>query len=385
MTTLASSRPAAPAGSPMGIVLIVALVGLVASAAYVIGQLMAHGHTAYNGDSRGIFWGLPIVTYDFFLLSSTGLAMLASVWTVFRVEAYRPIARRALWLAVAALVGGVAALFLELGYPLRAMFMIPFSGATSAPLFWKVWGVIVYSLALLWLIVGWLLPGRDEPPRGAAVLALVAAVYITFVAGGVYGWMSMRPFWYGGEMSLAFLVESLLGAVTFVIIFTHLAHGFNADRLDEPTRTLFAGRLGGLFAILMIAHAFFVVSRLIAGLYANADGMQVWHHLWSRPMFQVELWVGLGLPIVLTAVPSLRRNLQLQLLAAVVAVVALFVARYDFVIGGQLVPLFKGSWVHGLLEYRPSAAEWAVLALSIFLSNTVNALGEKRLALDERA
>ena len=381
MTTLAQPRPGTAPGL-MNMVLIGAVVGLLASAAYVALQLMSQGHGAYNGDSRGIFWGLPIVTYDFFLLSSTGLAMLASVWTVFRVDAYRAIARRALWLAVAALAGGVAALFLELGYPLRAVFMIPFSGSTSAPLFWKVWGVIFYGIGLLWMIAAWLRPNQADPPRAAAVLTLVAAVFITFIAGGVYGWMSMRPFWFGGEMSLAFLVESLLGAVTFTIIFTHVARGFDVNRFTAAERELFAGRLGGLFAILMVAHAFFVVSRLVSGLYANDDGMQVWHYLWSRPLFHLELWVGLGLPIVLTVLPSLRRNLQLQLLAAVIAIVALFVARYDFVIGGQLVPLFKGSWVHGLLEYRPSATEWAVLALAVFLANTVNALGERVLRLD---
>ncbi|NIU61208.1 MAG: hypothetical protein GWN66_06430, partial [Pseudomonas stutzeri] len=75
-------------------------------------------------------------------------------------------------------------------------------------------------------------------------MALIAALGITFVAGGVYGWMSMRPFWFGGEMSLAFFVEALLGAVTFVIIFTHLAHGFDSARFDERTRALFAGPLG---------------------------------------------------------------------------------------------------------------------------------------------
>ncbi|NIU61207.1 MAG: polysulfide reductase, partial [Pseudomonas stutzeri] len=90
--------------------------------------------------------GLPIVTYDFFLLASTGLAMLASTWTVFRLPAFEPIARRATWLAIAALLGGVAALFMELGYPLRAMLLIPFSFSTSAPLFWKVWGVIFYTV-----------------------------------------------------------------------------------------------------------------------------------------------------------------------------------------------------------------------------------------------
>lgn len=381
MTTLA--QPRSLFGGLMGQVLALAAVGLLAAGGYVISQLLTVGHAAYNGDSLGIFWGLPIVTYDFFLLSSTGLTMLASVWTVFLVPAFEPIARRALWLAVAALIGGVAALFMELGYPLRALLLIPFSMATSAPLFWKVWGIIIYAVALALLVLNWLLPRRaGEPSRGAAAVALGAAVYITFVAGGVYGWMAMRPFWFGGEMSLAFMVEALLGAVTFVIIFTHLAHGFNTDGLDRKTRELFAGPLAGLFAVLMVAHAFFVVSRLIAGLWSNADGMEVWHYLWSRPLFQAELWIGLGLPLVLTVHPGLRKSLSAQLLAAVVAIVALFIARYDFVIGGQMVALFKGSWAHGLLSYTPSMTEWAALAAAVFLSNAVNAAGEQRLGLD---
>ncbi|MFN3631092.1 MAG: NrfD/PsrC family molybdoenzyme membrane anchor subunit, partial [Casimicrobiaceae bacterium] len=332
MNTIAQSRPAA--GSSMGLVFILAAAGLVLAGGYVISQLLTVGHTAYGGDSRGIFWGLPIVTYDFFLLSSTGLAMLASAWTVFRIPSFEPIARRAILLAIAALVGGVAALFMELGYPLRAMLLIPISGSTSAPLFWKVWGVIFYTIALAWLAVSWLLPRASEPPKAAAMLAFLAAVYITFVAGGVYGWMSMRPFWHGGEVSIAFLIESILGAVTFVVIFTHLAAGFDANRIPARTRELFAGPLAGLFAVTLVAHALFVIARLVAGLYSNADGMEVWQHLWKSPLFHAELWLGLGVPLLIMLTPSLRRSLSLQLVAAIIAIVALFVSRYHFVTGG---------------------------------------------------
>lgn len=384
MNTLAQPRPA-PDAPLMGLVLVAAAIGLVVTGGYVLSQLLSIGHTAFASDSRGIFWGLPIVTYDFFLLSSTGLTMLASAWTVFGIKDFEPIARRALWLAVAALVGGVAALFMELGYPLRAMLLIPTAFQTSAPLFWKVWGVVFYAIALAVLVLTWLVPGRDARPAAwAATLALVAAVFITFVAGTVYGMLAMRPFWFGGEISLAFIVESLLGAVTFVIIFTHLAHGMNSARFSEATRRLFTGPLAGLFGVLMVAHALFVVARLVAGLWSNADGMQVWDHLWSRPGFQAQLWIGIGVPLLITVLPGLRRSLGLQLVAAVIAIVALFVARFDFVLGGQLVPLFKGSWVHGLLSYTPSLTEWAVFAAAIFLANVVNAAGEKFLGLGDR-
>ena len=167
----------------------------------------------------------------------------------------------------------------------------------------------------------------------------------------------------------------------YAVIFTHLAHGLDTGRFDERTRALFTGPLAGLFGVLLVAHAFFVISRLVVGLWSNADGMQVWHHLWSRPLFQAELWIGVGVPLLITVLPSLRKSLGLQLLAAVIALVALFVARFDFVLGGQLVALFKGSWAHGLLNYTPSLAEWAVLASAVALANLVNALGEKKLFL----
>ena len=381
MNTLAQPRPAASAPL-MGLVLIAAAVGLVAAGGFVLSQLMSVGHAAYNSDSRGIFWGLPIVTYDFFLLSSTGLTMLASAWTVFGLKDFEPIARRALWLAVAAMVGGVAALFMELGTPLRAMLLIPISFQTDAPLFWKVWGIIFYTVALAVLVLKWLAAGADaQPPKWACVLAFASAVFITFVAGTVYGMMAMRPFWFGGEISLGFIVQALLGGVTFIIIFTHLAHGMDSSRFDERTRTLFTGTLAGLFGVLMVAHALFVASRLVAGLWSNADGMEVWHYLWSRPLFQAELWIGIGVPLLITVLPGLRKSLGLQLVAASIAIVALFVARYHFVIGGQMVALFKGSWAHGLLQYTPSLTEWAVLATAVFLANVVNAAGERKLAL----
>lgn len=384
MNAIAQPRPAGAPSSLVGLVLVVAAAVLVAAGGYLASQLASAGHAAFGSDSRGISWGLPIVTYDFFLLSSTGLTLLASAWTVFGWQQFEPVARRAQWLAVAALIGGVAALFVELGAPLRAMLLIPTSFQTSAPMFWKVWGVIVYTVALVLLVVTWLASSgasASRPSRTVATVAFAAALFITFVAGTVYGMMAMRPFWFGGEVSLAFIVEALLGAVTFVIIFTHVAHGLDASTFDDRTRALFRGPLVSLFAALMIAHALFVVSRLVAGLWSNADGMQVWDHLWTRPAFQAQLWVGVGVPLLITLLPGLRTSLSLQLVAAVLAVVALFAARYDFVIGGQLVPLFKGSWAHGLLQYTPTMADWAVLVGAIALANLVNAFGERRFSL----
>ena len=371
MTTASASRSPGP-------VFLLALVGLVVTGGWAIANLMSQGHAAFNGSSTGLMWGLPIVTYDYFLLTSTGLTMVASLWTVFGIAAFEPIARRCLWLAVAGLVGGVAALFLELGHPLRALYAIPLSMQFKAPLFWKVLSVVVYLIALALLVVGWLMSAERprQAPKFAARLALLAAVCITFVAGLVYGMMAMRPFWYGGEVAVAFLIESFVGGLAFAVFFTYLAHGFNSGSVDAPTRSLFSNVLPKAFAAVIALHILFVLARLATGLWSNADGLQVWQRIAGSTSFQLELWIGLVLPLVLMAMPGTRRSPAMQILAALLVMVALFAARYDFIVGGQLVPLFKGSWVHGLIEYSPSLTEWLVLAMAICLANAVNAFGE---------
>jgi Ni/Fe-hydrogenase subunit HybB-like protein len=81
--------------------------------------------------------------------------------------------------------------------------------------------------------------------------------------------------------------------------------------------------------------------------------------------------------------PGTRSNGRMQILAALLVMVSLFVARYDFIIGGQLVPPFKGSWAPSMLSYVPAVTEWLLLLAAIFLANLVNAFGERFVGLDD--
>ena len=72
-------------GKQLGIMLL-ALIGLLIAGGIAISNLMAEGHAAYNTSNLGLFWGFPIVVYDYFLLTSTGLAMVASMALLFGGE-----------------------------------------------------------------------------------------------------------------------------------------------------------------------------------------------------------------------------------------------------------------------------------------------------------
>jgi Ni/Fe-hydrogenase subunit HybB-like protein len=372
---------AASIARPTG-VLVTAVIGLVVTGGIALSGLLGKGGAALNTTSDGIFWGLPIVTYDYFLLTSTGLAMVASIALLAGARDFAAAAKRCVWLALAALVGGVAVLALELGHPVRALWAIPFNAQAASPLFWKVLFVAAYLVLLLALFAR--LSRPDWTPasvRGAALATLIAALGVTVLAGLVYGTMTMRPFWSSGDVPMAFLVESLLGGIAFAIFFTYLAYGFDQDSMTPRLKALFTRELPAIFAVAILAQGLFVGTRAVTGLYANAEGLQAWEHIVGSALFHFEVWVGLALPLVLMLMEGTRRSGTMQILAAVLVMVSLFISRYEYVIGGQRVPPFKGSWAPDLLPYQPSLTEWMLLLMAIFLTGAVYAFGERALAL----
>jgi Ni/Fe-hydrogenase subunit HybB-like protein len=100
-----------------GYVFWAALVGAIVTSGFVLSQTMTIGSAAFNTTNLGIFWGMPIVVYDTFLLASTGLVFIASLSLVFGLREFDPIVKRCVWLALAGLVGAVAVLFMELPHP----------------------------------------------------------------------------------------------------------------------------------------------------------------------------------------------------------------------------------------------------------------------------
>jgi molybdopterin-containing oxidoreductase family membrane subunit len=347
---------------------VIGIVGLVLAGGFVVWQLATQGHAAYNTTSDGLMWGLPIVTYDFLLMSSCGAALTAALGIVFGVKDFEPLARRATWLALALAIGGVLALFLELGHPLRSLYAIPLNFQVKAPLFWKALGVGVYAVCLLAMAATWVAKPQAPKPGAVATCAALTAAFVIFTGALMFATLSMRPFWHSGEVPVMILIEALLGGMAFTLLAAQAAGG------DEARA---AGNAARWVAVLAFAALLFLIGRAIVGLASNLDGLQVW----NKVVGSVWFWIEIALLVValwLTATAANRASSGMQTLAMVAVIVALFIGKYEFVIAGQLVPLFKGSWVHGLIEYAPSATEWALLLTSAFLAYAIYAFGAAR-------
>ncbi len=347
--------------------------------------LLTQGHGAFNTHSYGITWGLPAAAYVYLVLTSTGLTFVASLAMLFRFNEFYPVVKRCIWLAIATLVAGFATLALEIGHPFRMLWALPSGLQYLSPMFWMGVFYTVYLLFLLWKFARIHAGDWTSLQSYAVGLASFVSVVVAHATlGMVFGMMAMRPVWYDGMLPIYFLVTAGLSGIAFAILFTYLAYGFNREKMPEALRGLLSGSaFSGVFAAMIGITLLMVILRTITGLWSNLDGLQVYSHIVRSPLFHAELWLGLVLPFVLMLSPTLRRKPSIQITSSVLVIVSMFIGRYEFMISGQMMPLFKGSWIQGVIEYTPSLTEWMLTLVGISLVFVLYTVGERLLKLAE--
>ena len=365
-------------------IFVLSLGGLAVSLAVVLSTLvLGEGHASFNTASTGVVWGLPVATYVYFVLTSTGLTFVASLAMVFGLREFYPIAKRCVWLAVATLVAGFASLAFEIGHPFRMIWAIPAGMQFASPLMWM--GVF-YALYLVLLLLKFQRMNNGDWASGGSyglgVASFVTVVLAHGTLGAVFGMMAMRPFWYGPLIPLYFLLTAALSGAAFAILITYLAYGSQAA-MPERVRALMRGAMPKVFAAVLGISLVAAVSRMATGLWSNAEGLEVWQHVVASPWFWLEIG-GLALAFFLMLARGSRAQGGMQIAAAIMVALALFIGRYEYVIGGQLAPLFKGAWHAGLAQYTPSLTEWMLTLLAVSLAFGLWAFGEKRLDLAAR-
>ncbi|WP_163576662.1 NrfD/PsrC family molybdoenzyme membrane anchor subunit [Halomonas faecis] len=380
-----NSRPNALQGTLGWLLLVVAAAVLVASLGYAFSQLAAEGHASFNTSSR-LPWGQPIATYLYFALASSGLGLVASLPLVFGFKQYYPIAKRCIFLAFIVLISGMTVLAMELGHVFRMLWAIPTGLQTQSAMFWM--GVF-YALDLLFLLWKFSkLQGGEWDSKTSKQLGIASFIGVLLASGNlalIFGMMSMRPFWFDALMPIYFYFTGVTSGVAALVFFVYLAHGFRRDAMPSALQSLLTGALPKLFAALIGGTLLFIAVRAITGLYSNNPEVNlVWtDYLFASPLYIAALLLGLLLPFALLLSSSIRNRVDIQVLTACLVFLGLFAERFYFVVGGQVVPLFKGTWAPDLIEYAPSTTEWALTLSGVSLCFVLYLLGEKLLNLGD--
>lgn len=345
--------------------------------------LLTTGHGAFNTSSN-LTWGLPVAAYVFFVLTSTGLTFVASLAMVFGMKDFYPITKRCIWAAVATLIVGFISLGLEIGNPLRMLWVIPTNMAVTSPMWWMGLFYLTYAVLLVWKFQ-MVNKGDWSSPQSkmVGIASFVAVIFAHATLGSVFGMMAMRPFWYGGMMPVYFLITAALSGLAFIMLFINLDYGVDQKNMSAGARNAMSKQLPTIFAIVLGLVIVFSIARTATGLWTNVSEIKIpMQATVASFWFQYELWVGMVLPFLMM-LSARRSEAKVQVIAGALVISALFIGRYEYVVGGQLVPMFKGAWYDDLIAYTPSMTEIGVVVLAVSVGILLYAFGDKKLNLSD--
>jgi Ni/Fe-hydrogenase subunit HybB-like protein len=375
-----------------------ALVALAGGVAGVVA--LAKGHQVM-GTTSEISWGVLIATYVFLAVSSTGLCLVSSLGHVFGIEVYAPLARKAVFLALVALLMGFAVMATELESPLKLARYILLSPNPSAPIWWMG---MFYSVYLVLIVTElFFLFTHDHPKaRLAGLGSVIAAVAAYSNLGAVFGLSHSRPFWYGPLLPIYFIASALVSGAAVLMLMVTLSDFFGNDRRLRDENAPLVQALRKLLALLLFVLALLTVWRTIAGVAGQHAGTsQVTMAALTGPLFvsfwMFEVLLGTVVPLVLLLGPW-RASWRASALAAFLVMASSFVMRFNFVVQGQMVslkpvvgalgerysysPPFKGN-PEGFLSYTPSLVEALIVAGAISAAVLLFVAGQRALRLVE--
>jgi len=314
-------------------------------------------------------WGVAIPQYFFLTGISAAAFLVSSLTYAFGRKEYEPVAGLSLVLAFTVLVVAPLNLIADLGQPGRFYSLFYHLHATS-PMSWGVFLLTTYPaliavemyfvfregfarranqggarqgffklLALGDIEVSQAKRKRDHAVgRVLGMIGIPAALAVHGYTGYILGVVKARPLWHTSLMPLIFLVSAMVSGIALIILLAAILVRNEEGRVDWPLME----RLGVLLGWSIVGDLLLRLLWYTIGLgystasFAEAFALIFEHHFTEAIV--LELGLGLLFPLLVMAVPGLRRVRPLFLVASLLAVAGVMLFRWDTVIGGQLLP-----------------------------------------------
>ncbi len=319
-----------------------------------------------TGMNNQIVWGVPHVFAVFLIVAASGALNVASVASVFKKDAYKPLARLSGLVAAGLLAGGLAILVLDLGRPDRLIVAMTYYNFKSI----FAWNIFLYTgLFAVIAVYLWVLfqPALAQWIRSAGILALTWRLVLTTGTGSIFGFLVARAGYDAAIMAPLFVIMSFsFGLAVFMLI---LAGACRMSGRTLGDALLF--RLRNLLGIFAMAVLYFVLAWHLTSLYATE------HHdfqafilsfdsLYSKIFWLGQIGLGSLVPLALFYAPQTRHCRVSTLIGAALIILGGLFQLYVIIIGGQAYPLilFPGmeessSFFDGVIaSYVPSIWEF---------------------------
>ncbi len=400
--------------SPYFSIWISLLVALIALGAYGVLLSLFVGMDVFKFH-HAIPWTIKISTYIFFVGSCTGISMITSLGHIFGVKRFEIIGKRAALLALITVNVGMVSILLHLGHPERSYYFFLTPNIRSA-----IWGMSqFYTVAIPFIIVElWFLMRSDMAriannstgykqliyslavlgqrdtshesverdhkwAMRAAVIALVFELAAFSTLGTIFGHTQAKAYWYGTYFPLFFLLTAAYSGIAWLIGIIIVTYHFQKkDMANELKKLIF--EMANIFAVLLSVSLLFILYKVSVGLFdPNQSGaiMLMLKGNFSLSFWAFEITLGTLIPIALILYSLKRQWLWGLVAASVMALIGLFLTRYDFLITGQAFPYFRYSSLDTVL---PTLVESLVVGGIFGAFFLVYTLAVKFLPIDEK-
>jgi Ni/Fe-hydrogenase subunit HybB-like protein len=331
-------------------------------------------------------WGLLIVGYVFFAITTSGLCLASSLGTVFGIERFRPLEKRHAILALLCLTAAFGIIALDLHYPIRMIFGAMLTPAPSSPMWWM--GVFYGGYLGFLLVEVWsMFFGHPRIHQAACVASSCMAIVAPATLGAVFGVLVARPFWHGPFTPILMVASAFLSGTALLGIVFYAVHRFRLEGAQRAADLAIPG-IRTLMTIGLVIVAGLVARELIVGLTSDSTSLVeatrglVFGPL-AVPFWGLRIVLGLAVPLVLVLLPATRTPSG-TLVAAGLAMLGVFVDRFTFVTAGQIPPTSASGVVAApYVTYTPTLVEvFIVLGAGAFVALAYT-LAERFLDLHE--
>lgn len=342
------------------------LISLVAVARIFI---LGHGET--TNTNAQVPWGLQITTYIYLVLISTGCTFANFFGVALAKEYYKPIAPKIIFFAILTTIGGMFGLLTELGHPER-LYMWFLSPQPKSPMWWMPVWYTAYLLALIYVFIQ-LRRGHASFKHSLVIFIIATIKHSTL--GALIGVNEARFYYYSALMPIYFLIFAFMTGVAASAIIAAVEApklGPKGEKLVDFFRKML---ISGLALALLLGFW-----RIAIGLYGQAHGAEVFELTLGNQIFYVII-LGSIVPLVLLYFLTSRTAL---ILISLFIMVIQFKARYDLIVGGFKIPVWRAYTIPEIVKYVPTIEEMLVfvggLSLSLFvylIANRANMLSVK--------
>jgi Ni/Fe-hydrogenase subunit HybB-like protein len=329
-----------------GLVAVLAALSITGMVAFGISYYA--GHRVFGG-SNLIPWGLPIVLAIYLIGLSAGSLILSSLTYVLGREEYKPIARVAVYLAIALIFGAMISIFVDLGRPEK---------------FWRLFGIlmtnnmtsmfalnsILYSGYFLITLVyfSFILANKPKTTRILGIVAICWAMLVHMGTGAIFGFIEARETWVSPIRPLEFLSAALTSGVALLILVVVVTTRFTGRFVKKETLISLSRMLVAFIGILLVLITLDKVTHLYGPDRAAAVYLLTGHFAWI--FWALQIGMGAVIPFVILLNPKMNKRIGPICFAALSVVVGVFFERYYLVISGAAYPMpyypgeIQGVW-----------------------------------------